>query len=76
MKIAQHFRAFLERHDYLQLSQIGRFEVVAKTLRRRKRLFGKWINFSADKNQATDPELVAFISNSMKVESLHYCIRS
>jgi hypothetical protein len=30
MKIAQHFRAFLERHNYLQLPQIGKFEVVGE----------------------------------------------
>lgn len=70
MKIAQHFRAFLECHDYLQLSQIGRFEVVGENPAAPESEYsGKWINFSADKDQATDPELVAFISNSMKIDT-------
>ena len=70
MKIAQHFRAFLERHHYLQLPQIGRFEVVGEnpvqpTLGQSK----KWIFFSPDKDQAQDSELVDFISRNMRVES-------
>ena len=68
MKIAQHFRAFLESHHYLQLPQIGRFDVVgdAPSENGHPR---KWINFSADHNQATDSELVSFISKSMRVET-------
>lgn len=70
MKIAQHFRAFLERHHYLQLPQIGKFEVVGDNpVGLEDGHPKKWINFSADNNQATDPDLVAFISSSMKVES-------
>jgi nucleoid DNA-binding protein len=70
MKIAQHFRAFLERHHYLQLPQIGRFEVVGENpVGSENGHSQKWINFSEDKNQATDSDLVAFISNNMKVES-------
>jgi hypothetical protein len=70
MKIAQHFRAFLERYHYLQLPQIGRFEVVGEnpviddTGYRQK-----WLNFSADKDQTFDAELVQFISKNMRVES-------
>ena len=70
MKIAQHFRAFLESHDYLQLPQIGRFEVLGENPAAPENGYSqKWINFSADKNQATDAELIAFISNKMKIES-------
>ncbi len=70
MKIAQHFRAFLENYDYLQLPQIGRFEVVGENPATPEAgSSSKWINFSANKDQATDSELVAFISNNMKVES-------
>ena len=70
MKIAQHFRAFLERHHYLQLPQIGRFEIVGENPAvDEKGSFQKWINFSADKNQTSDSELVQFISKTMKVES-------
>jgi len=70
MKIAQHFRAFLESHDYLQLPQIGRFEVIGENPAAPENGYSqKWIKFSADKNQATDPDLVAFISNNMKIES-------
>ena len=70
MKIAQHFRAFLERHDYLQLPQIGRFDVVGESpLSSDDGHPRKWINFSADNKQATDSDLVAFISSSMKVET-------
>ena len=70
MKIAQHFRAFLESYHYLQLPQIGRFEVVGENPAAPEDGYSKkWINFLADKDQATDSELVAFISNSMKVES-------
>ena len=68
MKIAQHFRAFLEKHHYLQLPQIGRFEVVGQSPPDGG-ASRKWINFSADHTQATDMELVSFISNSMKVET-------
>ena len=70
MKIAQHFRAFLEGHHYLQLPQIGRFEVVDQNpVASEKAASTIWVRFSADKNQATDPDLVAFISNNMKIES-------
>jgi len=70
MKIAQHFRAFLEEHHYLQLPQIGRFEVVGDNpVAIENGHSNKWINFSADQNQTTDLELVDFISKSMKVES-------
>jgi hypothetical protein len=70
MKIAQHFRAFLERHNYLQLPQIGRFDVVGENPAASENdQFRKWINFSADKNQSSDSELVSFISKSMRVES-------
>lgn len=70
MKIAQHFRAFLERHHYLQLPQIGRFEVVGENPVAPENGYSKkWINFSADKNEATDSNLVTFISNNMKIES-------
>jgi len=70
MKIAQHFRAFLERHNYLQLPQIGKFEVVGENPAAAENGYSrKWINFLADQNQTTDPQLVAFISKNMKVES-------
>ena len=70
MKIAQHFRAFLEGHHYLHLPQIGRFEVVGENpLAAENGSSTIWVRFSADKNQATDPDLVAFISNNMKIES-------
>jgi hypothetical protein len=69
MKIAQHFRAFLERHNYLQLPQIGKFEVVGENPVAENGHSSKWINFLADHNQTTDSELVDFISKSMKVES-------
>jgi len=70
MKIAQHFRAFLERHHYLQLPQIGRFEVVGENpVASENGSAKKWINFSADKDQATDSNLVTFISDNMKIES-------
>ncbi len=70
MKIAQHFRAFLERHNYLQLPQIGKFEVVGDNPAAAENgHFSKWINFQADQNQTTDSELVDFISKNMRVES-------
>ena len=70
MKIAQHFRAFLERHNHLHLPQIGKFEVVGENPAATENGHSnKWINFLADPNQTTDPELVDFISKSMKVES-------
>jgi len=69
MKIAQHFRAFLERHNYLLLPQIGKFEVVGENPAAGENGHSKWINFSADQNQTTDLELVDFISKNMKVES-------
>jgi nucleoid DNA-binding protein len=70
MKIAQHFRAFLERYDYLQLSQIGRFQVVDENPAAPKNEHSTiWVIFSPDKDQATDPELIAFISNSMRIDT-------
>jgi len=70
MKIAQHFRAFLERYQYLQLPQIGRFEVVGENpVAQEKGVSRKWIAFSADKNQSQDQELVDFISKNMRVET-------
>ena len=69
MKIAQHFREFLERHNYLLLPQIGKFEVVGENPAAGENGHSKWINFSADQNQTTDLELVDFISKNMKVES-------
>lgn len=70
MKIAQHFRAFLERYHYLQLSQIGRFEVVGENpVAADNGGLNKWVSFSADKNQIQDSELVDFISRNMRVES-------
>ena len=70
MKIALQFRAFLERHHYLQLPQIGRFEVVGENpVIDESGYLQKWINFSADKNQNPDAELIQFISKNMKVES-------
>jgi len=74
MKIAQHFRAFLERYHYLQLPQIGRFEVVGENpLAPENGASRKWIAFLADKDQSQDTELVEFISKNMRVES---CITS
>jgi hypothetical protein len=70
MKIAQHFRAFLERHHYLELAQIGRFEVVGENPTASENgSSNKWINFSPDKNQTGDAELVEFISRNMRVET-------
>jgi hypothetical protein len=70
MKIAQHFRAFLEGHQYLHLPQIGRFEVVGERPDASEKSSSTiWVKFSADKNQATDPDLVTFISDKMKIES-------
>lgn len=69
MKIAQHFRAFLEVNNYLNLPQIGKFEVVGENPAAGEHGPSKWINFSADQNQTTDLELVDFISKNMKVES-------
>jgi len=70
MKIAQHFRAFLETHNYLQLPQIEQFEVVGENPAAAENGHSrKWINFQADQNQTTDLELVDFISKNMKVES-------
>ena len=70
MKIAQHFRAFLERHNYLLLPQIGKFEVVGENPAAAENDHSrKWINFSADQTQTTDLDLVDFISKNMKVES-------
>ena len=69
MKIALHFRAFLERYHYLQLAQIGRFEVVGENpIASGDGGSNKWIAFLADKNQTEDAELVEFISKSMRVE--------
>lgn len=68
MKIAQHFRAFLDRHRYLELPQIGRFEIVGESPAAEDGNSKKWINFSADKNQSGDAELVEFISRTMRVE--------
>lgn len=74
MKIAQHFRAFLEHYHYLQLPQIGRFEVVGENpVASENGLPNKWIAFSADKNQTQDADLVEFISKSMRVET---CVTS
>jgi hypothetical protein len=70
MKIAQHFRAYLERYHYLQLPQIGRFEVVGENpLVPDNGAPRKWIAFLADKNQSGDAQLVDFISTNMRVES-------
>jgi hypothetical protein len=70
MKIAQHFRAFLERYRYLQLPQIGRFEVVGENpMTSENGASTNGIAFLADKNQSEDAELVEFISKSMRVES-------
>lgn len=70
MKIAQHFRAFLERYHYLQLPQIGRFEVVGENpISSENDASATWIAFSADKNQSDDAVLVEFISKSMRVET-------
>ena len=70
MKIAQHFRAFLERYHYLQLPQIGRFEVVGENPAAPDNgVLRKWIAFSADKNQTQDSELVDFISKNMRIET-------
>jgi hypothetical protein len=69
MKIAQHFRAFLERNNYLYLPQIGKFEVLGENPAPGEHGHSKWINFTADQNQTTDLQLVDFISKNMKVES-------
>lgn len=70
MKIAQHFRAFLERNHYLQLPQIGRFEVVGENpVIDDSGYSQKWINFSADKDETPDADLVQFISKNMRIES-------
>jgi hypothetical protein len=70
MKIAQYFRAFLERHHYLQLPQIGRFEVVGENpVAPEQGQLRKWINFSANGDQTTDLELVDFISKHMRVDT-------
>lgn len=69
MKIAQHFRAFLEVNNYLHLPQIGKFEVVGENPAPGEQGHSKWINFTADQNQTTDLQLVDFISKNMKVES-------
>ena len=70
MKIAQHFRAFLERYHYLQLPQIGRFEVVGENpVAAENGVIKKWIAFSANNNQNHDAELIDFISKNMRVET-------
>ncbi len=68
MKIAQHFRAFLDTHLYLQLPQIGRFDVVGEAPPENG-LPRKWLTFSPNTNQDTDPELVNFISSKLRVET-------
>jgi len=70
MKIAQHFRAFLERYHYLQLPQIGRFEVVGENpVAVENGATTKWVAFSADTTQNQDSELIDFISKNMRVET-------
>ena len=69
MKIAQLFRAYLEKHNYLQLPQIGRFEVVNENSNSAENESNrKWVRFLADKNQDADNQLIDFISKTLKVE--------
>jgi hypothetical protein len=69
MKIAQHFRAFLERNQYLQLPQLGRFEVVNEHSDFEKGILKKRLSFLPDSNKTADDQLVNFISSHLGVES-------
>jgi hypothetical protein len=68
MKIAQQFRAFLEKSHYLQLPQIGRFEIVNEDSDFEKGILKKRLHFRPDNNKMADASLVSFISNYLGVE--------
>ena len=70
MKIAQHFRAFLEAYQYLTLPQLGKFEILTDNGSVNE--YGdakKIISFQPDKNQPADTALVDFVKKSLKIES-------
>lgn len=69
MKIAQHFRAFLEINNYLQLPQIGKFEVLGENPADVSHgQLKKWVHFSPESSLEKDPSLIDFIARRMKVE--------
>lgn len=70
MKIAQHFRAYLDAHKSLQLPQLGSFTIVGDA----GEFFEngvpkKWIQFIANKDEAADPEFIQYLSQAIKVET-------
>jgi hypothetical protein len=70
MKIAQHFRAYLDAHQSLQLPLLGRFNIVGHA----GELFEngvpkKWIQFIANKDEAAEPCFIQYMSQAMKVET-------
>jgi hypothetical protein len=70
MKIAKEFRAFLEMYEHLYLPHIGRFELSTKGSDiNGSSGYLRYITFIADKTQHNDPELIAFSSEHLKVES-------
>jgi hypothetical protein len=69
MKIAKHFRVFLENHCYLQLPLLGRFEIVTVESRYSENgQHKKWLSFLPDNQQQPDPELINYLSQYLKVE--------
>jgi len=70
MKIANEFRAFLEMHQHLYLPHIGRFHFEFNESN--KTVSGgliRPVTFVADNKQSSDPELITFSSDHLKVET-------
>ena len=70
MKIAKEFRAFFEMHKHLYLPKIGRFEISSNEPDiSGSNNFSGFITFTAEKKQLTDPELISFFSDHLRVET-------
>lgn len=70
MKIAQHFREFLEANLYLQLPSLGRFDVITihpdpENGYSAKRL----LQFSPDNNAKSDDTLTEFLCGKIKCDA-------
>lgn len=75
MKIARHFREFLEKKGYLEIPSVGRFDVSTEMMAMPKgeTMTRKTLSFSPVKKAVFDDSLVQFLSEKLKTEACVIC---
>jgi len=75
MKIAWHFREFLEKKGYLELPSIGRFDMSTESMSMPggKVIESRNLSFSPVSKKNYDDNLVLFLSDKLRSESCVVC---